>query len=231
MKQNIQFFNINKGVFSMLFLLFSLLSQAQENHWKAKPKGDNPWATESNSSMIKEDNSSITHLQVGNDSILEESIKTAQPTNPINPTDISSSINTRLKDRDYLSNKSTATERFFNFNDTIILFNTESDNYYKKLRTQGGKMHQADLALGMGIASASVISFFAFPFNIVATAFPTPLINYKIKQFIADNPHATKKEIDAIKAGISGKRISKAANGVALGIVVNLVAILALSNI
>lgn len=213
---------IAKRAITILLFLSSFLSQAQGNLWKAEPTGENPWNTETGFSNPKEEKSSISTKPRLLDSVHEVSaVKTHY---------IDTSL-TRENDKAFVVNNSTETIRYFNFPDTIIRVNTTGNNHYKKLRNKGSNMHNANVALGMGIASASVINIFAFPINLVTSAIPTPLVTYKIEQFIADNPHATTKEINAVKMGISKKRFSNALLGVGIGCAVNLVAIIAISTI
>lgn len=218
MKTQTPQFNSIKKVLILSTLFITSYLNAQETPWQSKPKGKNPWSTESSNLATQEkDNSKPVEPD------------TTEP-KPIEPKDTLPKLEVEFKDEMYAAEKSSATIRYFNVNGSIFRLNTRDADYHKRLRHIGKSMHNANAALGVGIATAAVFNVLALPVNMIAAAIPTGHINYKIEDFIAKNPHATRREIKEIKKGISGKRFGKALAGVGIGIAVNFMAIAAISS-
>lgn len=176
--------------------------------WKSEVKGENPWASYTSNTHVYE-------TSMNPDSAAAEWNTLMSGGGQENP---------YVKDKitDFVVNNSNDTVVYFNVNNTILKLETANRNFYKALRKQGKRSHEARIAMFAGIATGTIISVFSLPVNLLGSALPTPKTRKIIKQFKQDNPHATRKEINAFRMGISGKRFYNSVSGVAIGAGINL---------
>lgn len=192
---------ITKAVKVLLIAVLALLSFngiGQENPWTTSPKGENPWISHQHQEKAPSGNDKKVSMKEPNPS---KTVQTAE-------------------------SRSSGSIRVFLLNDSIIELNNQSHDYYRTLRKIGNKSYTANGAFAAGIVSSSIFNLFAIPLNIITSAIPTKKANYTIIQFRKNNPHATQKEINVVKFGISGKRFSRAFGGMAIGCVINLATII-----
>ncbi len=182
MEAHTYIFNRSKRILTT-FLLFSalLFGQAQENPWGVQKKGENPWGTPSN--KPKE-----TNKLAEADSLVKE-WSTGFATDTLKSFDA----------KTFVAKHSVGNVRYFTINDTIIKLKTDSAVYYKILRKKAKHLHKARAAKALGIATGTAVNFLALPVNLLGSTLPTPSVRSKIQKFKEDNPHATNKEVNAVR--------------------------------
>jgi|GEM_PF-1289106 hypothetical protein len=193
-------------------LLFCSALTAQENPWVAKPKGENPWATED---PKKEPSTEPTKTIETPETLPKEEA-------PIIKIDSAKVLPIKTEKPITLS----ATESQFVFNDRTIIVD-KSNQYYKlRLKEEGKKLYASNAPLYGGILTGAVINVYSLPINIIGSFIPTHRTNSLIEQFEKDNPKATVQESRAVKRGINQRRLGKAMKGNLIGIGINIIALL-----
>ncbi len=210
---------VAKGLVLTHGLFCFIICQAQTNPWITEQSGNNPWGDYIGNTQSKQTNSPEANVQINADSAAKELSKLLAADSMLNSFQ-------EAEIATFLVRNSKDSVVYFNVNDTILRLNTKGRKFFRTLRKQGKKSHEARLALGIGIGSATLISVFALPFNLIGSAIPTPKTRAIINKFKTDNPHATKKEVNAFKLGVSASRFDNACTGVAVGIGANIALII-----
>lgn len=202
----------------LILFLTSATLFSQENMWEpAQPKGENPWATGETKEETPAQTESTTTSIVNGIVVNGEAVETS----PQNDTVYFENGKVNLA---VLNSK--GSERHFYIDNQIVKLNTNNFNYYKSIKIEGKKAHNAYGALGAGMVTGTVISIFAIPVNLIASAVPTSKTNNLINKFGRENPHATNQEIKAFSKGVKERRFGQAMAGNVIGIVINAVALL-----
>lgn len=205
--------NLIHGLLKALLIAFQLMgyqvSQAQKNPWETQVKGANPWAGQPTVT-----NSKRSHSQHVVDA--QQADSTVVLFNQILANNSKLLPQQKASMQEFITRQSNDTVVYFNLGDSIVKLSV-IDGQYKTLIKHGYHSHKARNAYGVGIATGCILNVFALPFNLVTSTLPSFKTRRIVKQFKSDNPHATKKEINALKLGIAGKRYARSATGVAIG--------------
>lgn len=212
----------NSIILSCAFIFFSSGSLfSQENPWETtKPKGENPWATET----IEEEKNSVIEQTTVVKPDTSITIVVVQPTEIPVQTPAKEIVNAAAQN-------STSTVRQFNINGGIVKLNTGDRNFYRNLKMQGKIAHTANVGFGVGIATGSFFSIFALPVNLIGSVVPSYKSDRIKAEFTDKNPHATAEEKKAFNKGVNQKRVARAMGGNLIGIAINAAVILVLAFI